>query len=490
MADRKPRVQLKLKVNGYERLTEMKEFLDNNFLLETKTAQRLFHDYADKMPIIDYHCHVSPREIAMDIKLGNIAEAWLGDDHYKWRMIRACGVPEKYITGDASPREKFQKFAEALPYAIGNPLYHWTHLELRRYFDCDLEINAKNAEKIWELCNARLSGDDMSVRNIIRKSNVTHICTTDDPVDNLEWHKSMSDDKSWEVKVLPAFRPDKAISVESPDFSGYISTLSRESGIDVKSIDNLHSALKNRMDYFSTLGCVTSDHGLDYIPWVEGCEDKADAILLNALTGSKLKKADVDAFKSAMMVFLAKEYARRGWVMQIHFNVARSVNAVMLNSAGPNTGFDSISGKDNSYALYKLLDTINSAGGLPKTVLYSLNPNDDTFLATAAGSFQAPGIPGKIQHGSAWWHNDTKTGMQQQLTTLANLGVLGNFIGMLTDGRSFLSYTRHEYFRRILCNLIGGWVENGEYPDDIEFLGKLVQDISYNNVKRYMSFTD
>jgi len=466
----------------------MKQFLDKDFLLESKTACTLFHEYADIMPIIDYHCHVSPQEIALDIKLDDIANAWLGGDHYKWRMIRACGVDENYITGNASPREKFQKFAEALPYAIGNPLYHWTHLELKRYFNCDLIINGKNADKIWELCNERLKQDEMSVRNIIRKSNVTHICTTDDPVDTLEWHKKMHNDKSWEVSVLPAFRPDKAMAVESPDFTNYISELSEVTGVNIISIDSLHEALVNRIDFFASHGCVTSDHGLDYVTWIDGCEERANMILLKALAYCKLEPHEADIFKAAMMVFLAKEYAKRNWIMQIHYGVVRNVNSVMFNKLGPNTGFDCISGRDCSAAMYKFLDAVNSAGGLPKTVLYSLNPNDDAYLATAIGSFQGSQIRGKLQHGSGWWHNDTKAGMLQQMTNLASLGVLGNFIGMLTDGRSFLSYTRHEYFRRILCNLIGGWVENREYPDDVEFLGKMVQDISYNNVKKYMGF--
>jgi len=469
----------------------MKPFIDNDFLLESETARRLFHDYAYKMPIIDYHCHVSPQEIAEDIKLGSITDAWLGGDHYKWRIIRACGVDEKYITGEATARDKFQKFAESLPYAIGNPLYHWTHLELKRYFDCDLIINGENAEEIWNICNARLAQDDMSVKGIIRKSNVTHICTTDDPIDSLEWHKTMHDDGSWEVKVLPAFRPDGAMNIDSSGFREYVSELSQASGIKIKSIDDLHAALINRIDFFASNGCVTSDHGLDYIPWVDGCVDRAGIILLKALADCALENYEVDAFKAAMMVFLANEYAKRGWVMQIHYGAVRSVNSVMLRKLGADTGFDCISGRDCSAAMYKLLDAVNnSSKGLPKTVLYSLNPNDDAYLATAVGSFQDAGLPGKLQHGSGWWHNDTKTGMLQQMTNLANLGVLGNFIGMLTDGRSFLSYPRHEYFRRILCNLIGGWVENGEYPSDIRFLGEMVQNISYNNIKRYMGFDE
>jgi len=468
----------------------MKPFMDNDFLLESKTARTLYHDYAAKMPIIDYHCHVSPKEIALDIKFDNIAAAWLGGDHYKWRIIRACGVDEKYITGDAEAREKFQKFAESLPYAIGNPLYHWTHLELRRYFDCNLTLDPKNADAIWELCNKRLAQEDMSVKGLIRQSKVTHICTTDDPIDSLEWHKQMQEDPSWEVKVLPTFRPDKAINIDKPGFLEYISALSNASGVKINSIDDLYTALINRIDFFTSVGCVISDHGLDYVTWVDGCEDNAGAIFAKVLAGGVADAKEAETFKAAMMVFLAKEYATQNWVMQIHYGAARNVNSSMFEKLGPDTGFDSISGRECSAAMYKLLDAANRGGSLPRTVLYSLNPNDDAYLASAIGSFQGSGMPGKIQHGSGWWFNDTKTGMISQMTSLANLGVLGNFVGMLTDSRSFLSYTRHEYFRRILCDLIGGWVENGEYPDDIEYLGSMIQNISYNNAMRFMGFSN
>jgi len=466
----------------------MKQFLDDDFLLENNTAKQLFHDYALKMPVIDYHCHVSPQEIALDISLDNIAEAWLGGDHYKWRIIRACGVDENYITGNAKPREKFQKFAESLPNAIGNPVYHWTHLELRRYFDCDLIINGKNAEQIWEICNNKLAQSDMSVRGLLHKSNVTHICTTDDPIDNLEWHKYMHDDNTCEVKVYPAFRPDKVLNIESSDFKEYLSALSHVTGIEIKSIDDLHAAIVSRIDYFNAMGCVASDHGLDYITWTDGCEEKAGVILLKVLADCKIEHCEVEAFKAAMMLFLAGEYQKRNWIMQIHYGAVRNVNSAMFNKLGANTGFDCISGKDCSAEMYRFLDAVNLKSGLPKTILYSLNPNDDASLVTAVGSFQASGLFGKMQHGSAWWHNDTKTGMLQQMITLASMGVLGSFIGMLTDGRSFLSYPRHEYFRRIVCNLIGGWVENGEYPGDINFLGEMVQNISYNNAMSYFGF--
>jgi len=464
----------------------LKPFICNDFLLKNDTGQRLYHDYAAKMPIIDYHCHVSPKDIALDVSLENITHAWLGGDHYKWRMMRACGVDEKYITGDSSDKEKFLKFAESLPKAIGNPLYHWTHLELKRYFDCDLILSPENAEKILEICNERLSQPDMTVRGIIRKSGVTHICTTDDPIDSLEWHKKMQDDPTWEVKVFPAFRPDKAINIEKPEFMAYITALSDASGMNIDSFDTLCSALYNRMDFFAAHGCVTSDHGLDYIPWSNDSENTASLVFKKVLGGGAPDAEEVDAYKTAIMLRLARGYAERKWVMQLHYGVARSVNSKMLKALGPDTGFDCISTRDSSGALVRLLDEVSRTCTLPKTILYSLNPNDDASLACAAGAFQDSRAPGWVQHGSAWWFNDTKEGMTAQMKNLASMGVLGSFIGMLTDSRSFLSYTRHEYFRRILCNIIGTWVENGEYPADMNFLGKMVEDISYNNAVRYL----
>ena len=463
-------------------------FMGEDFLLEGSTAKELFHNAAAKLPIIDYHCHVPPKDIALDLRFKNITEAWLYGDHYKWRLMRARGVEEKYITGEASDREKFQKFAETLPFCIGNPVYHWAHLELRRYFDCSLTLNAKNAEEIWNICNNLLTEDGMSVRGLIRKSNVTHICTTDDPVDSLEWHKMMRDDPDWSVKVLPAFRPDKAINIDKPGFLGYIEALSKAASMPIGSIDDLYSALSNRLDHFASMGCVISDHGLDYFTWAENCKEKAGAIFAKALAGEKISKRKAEKYKAAVMLFLAGEYSKRNWVMQIHYGAVRNVNSYMSEKLGPDTGFDSVSLKDSSAAMYKLLNGMNSGGSLPKTILYSLNSNDDDALVSAIGSFQSAGQPGKVQHGSAWWFNDTKTGMIKQMTALANIGVLGNFVGMLTDSRSFLSYTRHEYFRRILCNMIGGWVDSGEYPDDRAFLDELVKGISYHNAMNYLGF--
>ncbi|MCL2200487.1 MAG: glucuronate isomerase [Oscillospiraceae bacterium] len=466
----------------------MKPFMNEDFLLDSKTAQTLYHGYAAQMPINDYHCHVSPKEIALDISLENITKAWLGGDHYKWRIIRSRGVDENDITGSASDRVKFQKFAEALPYAIGNPIYHWTHLELKRFFDCDLVLNPQSADAVWELCNKRLAQDSMSVRNIIRKSNVNHIGTTDDPIDSLEWHRQMKADPSWDVNVIPTFRPDKAMNIEKPGYADYIEKLSKAAGMAINKIDDLYAALVNRLDYFAAVGCVISDHALDYMMWADGCEQMAGGIFEKVMKGEVPAKHEVEAFKAAVMVFLAGQYAKRNWVMQIHYGASRNINSAMFEKLGPDTGFDGISGHECSAAAYKLLDAMSKGGSLPKTVLYSLNPNDDAYLAATLSAFQSCGMPGKIQHGSGWWFNDTKTGMISQMTNLANQNVLGNFIGMLTDSRSFLSYTRHEYFRRILCNLIGGWVENGEYPNDVDFLGQMVKDISYNNSVRFLGF--
>ena len=466
----------------------MKAFMNEDFLLHNDVAKTLYHDYAAKMPVIDYHCHVSPKEIAEDARFENITQIWLGGDHYKWRLIRANGVEEKYITGDSTDYEKFEKFAESLPRAIGNPLYHWTHLELKRYFDCDLTLSPATCKEIWDICNKKLASEQMSVRNIIKNSNVTAICTTDDPIDTLEWHKVMKDDESWDVKVLPAFRPDKALNIEKPDFLDYLKALSAASGIAINNYDDLKAALTNRIDFFDEMGCVAADHGLDYVTWADKCEEKAPKILEKVMAGGTADVCETEAFKAALLLHCGREYAKRGWAMQIHYGVYRNTNTDKFKLIGPDTGFDAISEKECSRAIIDVLNSLESEGNLPKTILYSLNPNNNPFLATAAGSFQGSEIPGKIQHGSAWWFSDTLLGMEEQMRTLASIGVIGNFIGMLTDSRSFLSYTRHEYFRRILCGIIGTWVENGEYPADMETLGKIVQDISYNNTVNYFGF--
>lgn len=467
----------------------MKNFMDEEFLLSNPTAKTLFHDYAEKMPIIDYHCHINPQEIAENRKFDNITQVWLGGDHYKWRMIRSNGVDEKYITGkESTDREKFQKFAEALPRAIGNPLYHWTHLELKRYFGYDGVLNADTAEEVWNLCNAKLKTDALSVRGIIEQSNVKLICTTDDPIDNLQWHKAIAEDKTFKTRVLPAWRPDKIMNIEKPTFAQYVQSLSKASGVEIHKIADVYAALQNRLDFFAEMGCKASDHGINYVMYSPASDAELEAILKKGLSGATPSAEEVDQYKYAILTFLAREYAKRSWVMQLHYGTIRDTNTLMFRKLGPDTGFDTIATHNVAQGLVHFLDALNQTAELPKTVIYSLNPNDNAMIDTVIGSFQGTEAAGKVQHGAAWWFNDTKTGMLDQMTNLANLSILGNFIGMLTDSRSFLSYTRHEYFRRILCNLIGTWVENGEYPWDEKMLGQMVQDISFNNTNKYFGF--
>ena len=465
----------------------MKQFMDKDFLLSTQSAKDLYHNYAAKMPIVDYHCHINPQEIYEDRKFDTITQVWLGGDHYKWRQMRSNGVEEKYITGDATDREKFQKWAETMPKLIGNPLYHWSHLELQRYFGYTGYLNGDTAEEVWNLCNEKLHQDSMSVRNLIRQSNVTLICTTDDPADTLEWHQKIAADSSFEVKVLPAWRPDKAMNVEKPDFAAYIAKLSAASGMEIKDFASLKAALKNRMEFFTSQGCCVSDHALEYVMYVPADDAELDAIFAKSVSGKAVTKEEELKYKTAFMIFAAKEYNRMGWIMQLHYGCKRDNNAFMFEQLGPDTGFDCINNYAPSAQMADYLNALSATDEIPKTIIYSLNPNDNASIGTILGCFQSQ-YPGKIQQGSAWWFNDHKTGMTDQMTSLANLGCLGNFIGMLTDSRSFLSYTRHEYFRRILCELVGGWVDNGEYPDDQKALKEIVEGISYNNAMKYFGF--
>lgn len=467
----------------------MKAFMDKNFLLETQTAQTLYHDHADKMPIIDYHCHVNPAEIAQNRRFDNITQAWLGGDHYKWRIIRANGVNEDLITGkETGDYEKFMRFAEALPKAVGNPLYNWAHLELQRYFDCDIPLSPKTADEIWKLAEKKLKDDSLSVRGIIQRSNVKAIATTDDPADSLEWHKAIAEDASFKTRVVPSFRPDKAINLEKPEFAAYIKTLGESAGVSIKTLDDLFAALSKSIERFDAAGCRASDHGLDYIPYREDKDNQAASIFAKALAGEYTSFDEQEIYKTAILLFLGRMYAKKGWVMQLHYNAVRNINTRMFARLGPDTGYDAIADHACGLSIARFLGALDATSELPKTVLYSLNPNDNAMLVSISGGFSADGVVCKVQHGSAWWFNDTKSGMEQQLTDLASRGLLGGFIGMLTDSRSFLSYTRHEYFRRILCNVVGGWVENGEYPCDMEYLGSLVEDISYNNTKNYFGF--
>ncbi len=466
----------------------MKQFMDKDFLLSTDTARILYHEYSSKMPIIDYHCHINPKEIAEDKSFKNITEVWLGGDHYKWRQMRSNGVDEKYITGDASDREKFREWAKTLEKAIGNPLYHWSHLELQRYFGYYGVLNSKTEEEVWNLCNEKLNTPELSVRNIIKSSNVEVVCTTDDPIDSLEWHKVMSEDSSLSTKVLPAFRPDKAMNIEKPDYLAYLSKLSAVSGIEISNFSSLGKALSNRISYFAGMGCNVSDHALEYVMYQSATDEEIEAIFAKRMNEEELEEIEILKFKTAFMVYVGKEYAKNGWTMQLHYGTKRDNNTLMYHKLGPDTGFDCINTYGSSAQLSDFLNALNKTDELPKTIIYSLNPNDNEAIGTIIGCFQDSTCKGKIQHGSAWWFNDNKTGMIEQMTSLANLGLLANFVGMLTDSRSFLSYTRHEYFRRILCELIGGWIENGEYPNDLETAGKIVQNISYNNAKEYFNF--
>ena len=459
--------------------------INGDFILKNETAKQLYNDYAKDMPIIDYHCHINPKEIAENRRFQNITEVWLGGDHYKWRLIRSNGITEDEITGDSDARVKFGHFADMLPKAIGNPMYHWTHLELKKYFGYDGILSGDTAEEVWQLCNEKLKNDDMSVRGLIEQSNVAVIGTTDDPVDDLYWHKQIAKDKTFKTKVIPSFRPDKAVNVEKDGFIEYIKTLSEVCGFEIKTVEDVKKALSERLRFFCENGCKASDHGLDYAVYSIKSENELNDILARALKGEKIAQSDADAYKTEILLHLGKEYEKYDVVMQIHYGAIRNTNSKMFERLGPDTGFDCISTRACGDELVAFLNALEKENSLPKTVLYSLNPQDNAMLDTFLGAFQGVAVAGKIQHGSAWWFNDTKSGMEEQLKSLANLSLLGNFIGMLTDSRSFLSYTRHDYFRRILCNLVGEWVENGEYPNDQKALKEIVEGICYKNAKRY-----
>ncbi len=466
----------------------MKKFLDADFLLQSDEAKTLYHDYAENMPVLDYHCHISPKEIAEDRHFDTITQVWLGGDHYKWRMMRSFGIDEKYMTGDASDKDKFLMFAKCLEKSPGHPIYHWAHLELRKYFGYDGILNSRTAEEVYDLCNKVLQDPEMSVRKLIKMSNVTLICTTDDPVDTLEWHQKIKADESFDVAVLPAWRPDKAMNLEKPDYVDYVRKLAEVSGVTIRSFADLKTALVKRMDYFAENGCVVSDHALEYVMYEPADDEELESIFRKALVKDPVSRKEEMQFKTAFMTFVAGEYTKRDWVLQLHYGCKRDNNTPMFEKLGPDTGYDCINNYAPSSQTADFLNNLIKNNSLPRTILYSLNPNDNQAIGTILGCFQNSDAVAKIQQGSAWWFNDHKVGMQDQMTSLANLGNLSGFVGMLTDSRSFLSYTRHEYFRRILCNLIGGWVENGEYPEDYEILGEIVKDISFNNAVRYFKF--
>ena len=466
----------------------MKAFLDRDFLLNTETARRLYHEAAEGLPIIDYHCHLSPREIWEDIRYENITQVWLGGDHYKWRLMRSAGVPEEYITGNASDREKFEKYAEVLGKAIGNPLYHWSHLELRRFFGYEGILNKNTAGKVWEIANRMLQSEGYSARGLIRMSNVETICTTDDPVDSLEYHEKLAADKTFPVTVLPAWRPDKAMNLEKETYPAYIALLEASAGMTIVSFADLIGALRIRLDFFAAHGCKLSDHALNYVTYAPASAEDVERIFRRRMEGGLPSAEDEAKFKYAFMTAMAAEYRARGWVMQLHYGCRRDNNPVTFRRMGPDTGFDCVDNYAPSAQTAAFLGALEDAGKLPKTILYSLNTNDNAAIDSILGCFQNEEAVGRIQHGSAWWFNDHFDGMSEQLKSLAALGYLAGFVGMLTDSRSFLSYPRHEYFRRILCRIFGQWVEDGFYPEDFETLKEIVAGISYRNAKNYFAF--
>ena len=468
----------------------MKPFMDKDFLLSTETAQRLFHEVAEKCPIIDYHCHLSPKEIWEDRRYDNITQVWLGGDHYKWRLMRCAGVDEKYITGDASDYEKFCKWAEVLGKAIGNPLYHWSHLELQRFFGWHGVLSAKTADEVWQVTGEKFKDPSFSARGLIRQSNVDIICTTDDPVDSLEYHEKLAADKTFATTVLPAWRPDKAMNIEKPEWTDYLAKLAEVSGVAINSFAAMKRALANRMDFFAAHGCVLSDHALNYVMYAPADEEAVEAIFARRLAGELPSAAEENMFKFAFVAYCASEYTKRGWAMQLHYGCRRDNNRTMYARLGPDTGYDCISNFAPSAETAAFLGHLEAAGSLPRTILYSLNPGDNQAIDTICGCFQSSEAVSKIQHGSAWWFNDHFVGMTDQLTSLANLGYLAGFVGMLTDSRSFLSYPRHEYFRRILCRLLGEWVEDGRFPADFDILADIVRGVSVENARRYFHFAE
>ncbi|TNH08467.1 glucuronate isomerase [Testudinibacter sp. TR-2022] len=466
----------------------MSAFLTENFLLDTEFSQKLYFDYAISQPIFDYHCHLPPEQIAIDYQFKNLYDIWLKGDHYKWRAMRTHGVSEQLCTGDSSDYDKFIAWAKTVPHTIGNPLYHWTHLELRRPFGItDTLLSANTADDIWNRCNAMLATKPFSTRGIMQQMNVKFVGTTDDPIDDLQHHKTIAEDRTFDIKVAPSWRPDKAFNIELDTFNDYIEKLAQVSDTDIGSFTALCDALKKRMDYFAAHGCKVSDHALDVVLYGEADEATLNAILSKRLAGQLLTQPEVAQFKTAVLVFLSSEYSRREWVQQYHIGAMRNNNSLMFKQLGPDTGFDSINDEPIAQALSSLLNAQAKNDALPKTILYCLNPRDNEVIATMLGNFQQGGVAGKMQFGSGWWFNDQKDGMLRQMTQLSQLGLLSHFVGMLTDSRSFLSYTRHEYFRRLLCQMIGHWVRDGEAPADLTLLGNMVSNICFDNAKKYFA---
>lgn len=468
----------------------MKNFLDENFLLESKTAQHLYQVFAKEMPIIDYHCHLPPNQIAEDKQFENLTQIWLYGDHYKWRAMRTNGIDEKYCTGNASDWSKFEKWAETVPYTLRNPLYHWTHLELQRYFNVTEILNANSAKRIYDECTAKLNTPQYTVRNLLRKMNVRTVCTTDDPVDNLAYHQQMKAD-GFEIPILPAFRPDAAMNVDdSNTFNNYLTKLEKASDISISTYNDYIAALKKRHDFFAENGCSVSDHGLEEVYAEDYTQGEIIGLFAKVRSGGQLTLEERKKFKSAMLVTFAEWDWERGWVQQYHLGAIRNNNSRMMRQLGPDTGWDSIGDFSQARALAKFLNRLDSDNKLAKTIIYNLNPADNELFATMIGNFNDGSAVGKVQWGSAWWFLDQKDGMTKQINALSNMGLLSRFVGMLTDSRSFLSFPRHEYFRRILCNLFGSEIENGELPNDIDWVGKVIQDICFNNANNYFGWEE
>lgn len=467
----------------------MKPFINEDFLLKTETARNLYHNHAEKLPIIDYHCHLFPKEIAEDKRFRSITELWLGGDHYKWRAMRANGVDEKYITGDASDWEKFQKWVETIPYCLRNPLYHWTHLELKTAFGIDKVLNSSTAREIYDTCNELLQHHEFSARGLMERYGVEAVCTTDDPVDSLEYHRQIRE-SGFGVKVLPAWRPDKAMAVDNADtYNRYIDKLAEVSEIAISTYVDLLEALRNRHDFFASQGCKVADHGVSKFPWAECCEDEAAALFAKIRSGKDLETEEITKLQTAILLQLCRMNNEKGWVQQFHFGPLRNVNSRMFAKLGPDAGFDTIGDWNVAVPVARFLNALDKDNALTKTILYNINPSDNTWVAAMIANFQDGKIPGKIQMGSGWWFNDQIDGMRAQMNALSMQGLLSRFVGMLTDSRSFLSYPRHEYFRRVLCDLLGDDIENGLIPfEEMERTGKMVEDICYYNTKNYFNF--
>ena len=467
----------------------MKNFIDDNFLLETEYARKLYHDYAKSMPVIDYHCHLSAKDIAEDRIFRNLTDLWIEGDHYKWRAMRALGVEEKYITGNGSDKQKFEKWAATIPYTLRNPLYHWTHLELKRYFNVDESLNAFNAEKVYDHCNELISTPEFSTRNLLRKMNVEVVCTTDDPADDLRYHRQIAED-DFEIKILPTFRPDRFLGIAEEEFTSYLNKVSGQTEIDITDFDSLLKAVESRIDFFHETGCRLSDHGLECARAEEFTDADLNRIIKKKLSGEVLNSSEILIYKSGLLYHLGKLYSAKNWTMQLHLGPIRDTNTRLLKKLGANAGVDSIGDLQQARPLAKFLDSLDKIDALPRTILYNVNPAENEVMATMAGNFMGDTQKGKVQHGSAWWFLDQKDGIEKQLNTISNMGLLSCFVGMLTDSRSFLSFPRHEYFRRILCNLFGNDIQKKELPEDLEWIGKIIQDICYYNAVEYFEFPE